>query len=126
MPRVGDLILLTKLESHSRSEARVGIVRRALLKEPMLLEIGVQFINGKIVALTIQPMGIPNEQAGSPFPGLYVDLGEIGRSSLLVAKDTLVIDQEYRIEEMIPAPTISPILLTEATSSFERFRIKRI
>jgi len=44
----------------------------------------------------------------------------------LVAKDSLVIEQEYRIEEMIPAPSVSPILLSEVTCAFERFRIKRI
>ncbi|MGD8932246.1 MAG: hypothetical protein PVI52_06735, partial [Chromatiales bacterium] len=126
IPQVGDLVLLTRPASRSPSEAKVGIVRRALIKEERVLEIGVQFINGKIVPLRIQPVDISAEQACPVYPALYVDMGEIERSSLLVARDTLAIDQEYRIEEMIPAPSVSPILMTEATSAFERFRIKRI
>ncbi|MGD8587898.1 MAG: hypothetical protein PVG22_03610 [Chromatiales bacterium] len=126
MPQVGDLVLLTKPENPSRNEAKVGIIRRALIHEQTVLEIGVEFINGRLVPLTIQPIGTNEVQTGPAYPALYIDMGEIERSSLLVTKDTLAIDQEYRIEEMIPAPTVSPILQTEATSAFERFRIKRV
>jgi len=125
MPQVGDLVLLTRPESQHVAEAKVGVVRRVLLKEQTMLEIGVQFINGRIIPLSIQPMGAGEEPSGAGFPALYVDLGEIERSSLIVTKDTLVIDQEYRIEEMIPAPSVTPILLSEITASFERFRIRR-
>ena len=125
-PQVGDLVLLTKTKSRNRSEAKVGVVRRVLLREQSVLEIGVQFINGRIVPLSMQPLADSEAQAGPGFPALYVDLGELERSSLLVAKDTLVINREYRIEEMVPAPSVSPILLSEVTTTFERYRIKRI
>ena len=125
-PQVGDLVLLTKSDSQSQSEAKVGVVRRVLLKEQRVLEIGVQFISGRMFPLSMQLIETIGKQAEHGFPALYIDTGDLDRSSLLVAKDTLLIDHEYRIEEMIPAPVVSPILLTEVTSSFERFRIKRI
>lgn len=125
-PQVGELVLLTKPDGGSRAEAKIGIIRRVLLKEQTILEIGVQFINDRIVPLGMQPLATPVEQNPLTISALYIDQGEIERSSLIAPKDTLVIDQEYRIEEMIPAPSVSPVLLTEVTASFERFRIRRI
>ena len=56
---------------------------------------------------------------------LYVDLGGIERSSLLVPKDSLKLGQIYRVEEMVPAPEVMPIRLTETTAQFERFQVRR-
>ena len=124
-PHVGDLVLLTKPDGGNRADAKIGIVRRALLKDKNTLKIGVQFISGRLVPLTLQTIEKADDQPSRSIQALYLDLGEVERSTLIVPKESLTIDREYRIEEMIPAPRICPVHLAEATASFERFRIRR-
>ena len=124
---VGEIILISKPHAGPADEGKVGIIRRALYRDETLLEVGVQFINGKIVPLTLQPLGVELEEdeTAPSYPGLYINLGEVERSSLIVPRDCLQVDLEYRVEEMVPAPTICPVLLSEITDQFERFRIRR-
>ncbi|MDJ0807653.1 MAG: hypothetical protein QNJ78_12565 [Gammaproteobacteria bacterium] len=124
-PRVGEIALLSKPGSRKREDTKIGIIRRALLRDDSLLEIGIQFINGRIVPLSIQ--AVDQEEDGEPenLPVFYIDFGSIERSSLVVPKDQVQIGREYRVEEMVPAPIISPVHLAEITAAFERYRITR-
>ncbi len=83
IPQVGELILLTKPDDGNRGEAKIGIVRRVLLKDPTILEVGVQFINGRIVPLSMQPLDMPADQTPPSITALYIDQGTIERSSLI-------------------------------------------
>lgn len=124
-PQVGEIALLKKPESNRREDMKVGIIRRALLVEDNILEIGIQFINGKLVPLLIQALG--NEDTDDDdhpnLPALYIDFGAIERSSLITPKDIIKIGHEYRVEEMIPAPSIRLVHLVEIAAKFERYRL---
>ncbi len=126
LPQVGEIALITKPGSNKRGDMKLGIIRRALLKEDSLLEIGLQFINGRVIPLSIQAEPLENDQEPINLPALYIDHGGIERSSLLIPRDLLKIGQQYRVEEMIPSPVISPIHLAEITATFERYRVARV
>ncbi|MEN8177020.1 MAG: flavoprotein [Pseudomonadota bacterium] len=125
-PQVGEIALLAKPDSNKREEMKLGIIRRALLKEDTILELGLQFVNGRIVPLSIQALDVEKDQEPVNLPALYIDFGSIERSTLLIPKDLMQIGREYRVEEMIPAPVISPTHLSEITASFERYRVARV
>ncbi|MEN8165893.1 MAG: hypothetical protein ABFR65_00260 [Pseudomonadota bacterium] len=125
-PQVGEIALIAKPTGNNRDEWKLGIIRRALRKDEEILEIGMQFIHGKIVPLSIQPLDLDEDGGPPTLPALYIDLGGIDRSSLLAPREILEPTKAYRVEEMIPAPVISPVQLTEGTAMFEQFRIRRV
>jgi hypothetical protein len=130
LPLVGELVLITLESGAAVSEWRIGIVKRALNLQEGNLEIGIQFVQGRIVPVTLQAINLAlgseldDEQAPPSHPGLYLDHGHSYRSSLIVPKHFFILGQEYRSEEMIPAPSITPLQILESTSRFERFRVK--
>jgi hypothetical protein len=125
VPLVGELILFSTHQKRHENDWKIGIIKRALNCESNLLDIGIQFILGKIEPITLR---LANQQQSSqPLkdrPAIYIDQGHAHRSSLIVPKSFFVIGHEYRVEEMIPAPSITPLQLLETTSRFERYRIK--
>jgi hypothetical protein len=127
---VGELVLISLQAGSGLSEWKIGIVKRALNRQQGTLEIGVQFIQGRVVPVCLQstlrpPNMVDEETTQQPaYAGLYIDQGHTHRSSLIVPKHFFVLGQEYRVEEMIPTPTIIPLQLLESTTCFERYRIK--
>ena len=125
-PKVGDLALIVKPDNGKRDDLKIAIIRRALRKDGSVLEIGLQFLSGKIIPLSIQALDPESEQPPVNLPALYIDLGGYAQNSLLVNKGQMRIGCEYRVEEMTPAPVIKPVHLAEATAKFERYRIIRV
>jgi hypothetical protein len=129
---VGEVVLVSLQSGAEMKEWKVGITKRALNRQEGILEIGVQFLQGRIVPITLQttlrPPHSDEDEAEEPpsYPGLYIDQGHAHRSSLLVPKHFFVLGQEYRVEEMIPSPTVTPLQLLESTAHFERYRIKPV
>jgi hypothetical protein len=125
IPLVGELILFSTHPKREENEWKIGIVKRALTSEDNQLDIGIQFILGRIEPITLR---LANQQQSSqPLKdraAIFIDQGNNQRSSLIVPKHFFVIGHEYRVEEMIPAPGITPLQLLETTSRFERYRIK--
>jgi hypothetical protein len=124
IPQVGELVMISTPDNLHRADTKLGIIRRALLKDASILEIGIQFINGRHHPVTLQSVETHKDKPSPLIPALYIDLGKVERSYLIVAKGSLLIEAEYRVEEMIPAPSVSAIHLLEMTTLFERFRIK--
>lgn len=124
-PLIGELILISLHGASDINDWKIGVVKRALNREGGILEIGVQFLLGRIVPITVQPARARTEEEEIPsHPALYIDQGHSHRSSLIVPKRLFVIGQEYRVEEMVPAPCITPLQLLENTAMFERYRVK--
>ncbi len=128
---VGELMLISLQKGMEENDWKIGIVKRALNRQDGILEIGVQFVQGRILPVTLQTARaaiVPDEEAPEiPIhPGLYLDQGHLHRSSLIVPKRFFAMGQEYRVEEMIPAPAITPLQLLESTANFERYRIKPV
>ncbi|MCU7804121.1 MAG: hypothetical protein KZQ82_08995 [Candidatus Thiodiazotropha sp. (ex Lucinoma annulata)] len=127
MPLIGELVLISNHQQCVGNEWKIGIVKRAMNYPDNQLEIGLQFILGKIEPITIRSMiQQQSEQQTADRPGIFIDQGHTHRSSLIVPKHFFVLDQEYRVEEMIPAPSITPLQLLETTARLERYRIKSI
>lgn len=126
-PLIGELVLISLHGASDINDWKIGIVKRALTRENGALEVGVQFLLGRIVPITLQlaePIREEEEEEIPSHPALYIDQGHAHRSSLIVPKRFFVIGREYRVEEMLPAPCINPLQLLENTAMFERFRIK--
>jgi hypothetical protein len=129
---VGEVVLISLQSGAELKEWKIGITKRALNRQGGTLEVGVQFVQGHIVPITLQatlrsPHSDRDETEEPPsYPGLYIDQGHAHRSSLLVPKHFFVLGQEYRVEEMIPSQAITPLLLLESTAHFERYRIKPV
>jgi hypothetical protein len=124
---IGQLLLISTHETRQGSDWKLGVVKRALNCGENLLEIGVQFVTGKLEPITLR---LANQQTADEInpdhSGIFIDQGHNNRSSLIVPKHFFVIGQEYRVEEMVPSPSISPLQLLETTAHFERFRIKSV
>ena len=126
-PLIGELILISSNRERSANDWKMGIVKRAFNVKDNLLEIGVQFVAGKIEPITLRLTRSQHDEQETPdHPGIFIDQGHTHRSSLIVPKHFFVIGQDYRVEEMIPSPSITPLQLLETTARFERYRIKSI
>lgn len=130
---VGELVLVSLQSGAAMTEWKVGVVKRALHREDNALEIGVQFMPGRIVPITLQaafqrPSALDDQETSETpmYPGLYIDQGHHHRSSLIVPRHFFSLGQEYRVDEMIPTPAIAPLQLLESTAYFERYRIKSV
>jgi hypothetical protein len=125
IPLVGELVLYSTQQKREENDWKIGIVKRALKGDENQLDVGVQFILGKLEPITLR---LANQQHSSQpvkdRAALYIDAGHTNRGSLIVPKNFFVVGNEYRVEEMIPAPAITPLQLLESTSRFERYRIK--
>jgi hypothetical protein len=112
------------------NEWKIGIIKRALHREEGALEVGVQFLIGNIQPITLQQTrmrdegDLVDEEEIITQPCLYIDQGHSHRSSLIVPKRFFIIGQSYRVEEMIPAPDVTPLQMLESTSMFERYRVR--
>jgi hypothetical protein len=124
-PLVGELLLYSTHQKKEENDWKIGIVKRALKGDENLLDIGVQFILGRLQPITLR---LANQQHSSQpvkdRAALFIDQGHTNRTSLIVPKNFFMIGHQYRVEEMIPAPVITPLQLLESTSKFERYRIK--
>ena len=124
---IGELILISTHEKRQGNDWKLGIVKRALNSENNQLEIGIQFILGKSIPITLRLAKPQSEESPNPdHPGIFIDQGHNNRSSLIVPKHFFVVGQEYRVEEMIPSPSITPLQQLETTAHFERFKIKSV
>ena len=130
---VGELILISLHSGAAMTEWKIGIVKRALNRQGEALEIGVQFVPGRIVPTTLQAtiehsssLEVDDGEEPPSHPGLYIDQGHHHRSSLIVPRHLFALGKEYRVEEMIPSPLISPLQLLESTAYFERYRVKPV
>jgi hypothetical protein len=127
---VGEVVLISLQSGAQMKEWKIGITKRALNRQSGTLEIGVQFVQGRLVPVTLQAtLRHPDrDEAEEPpaYPGIYIDQGQTHRSSLLVPKHFFILGQEYRVEEMIPSQAITPLQLLESTAHFERYRVKPV
>lgn len=124
---IGELILISNHELRQGTDWKLGVIKRAMNTMDNMIEIGVQFVQGKIEPITLRLFKAQSEDTPNPnHPGIFIDQGNNHRSSLIIPKHFFVIGQEYRVEEMIPSPNITPLQLLETTAHFERFRIKSI
>jgi hypothetical protein len=127
---VGEVVLIRLQTEMDSNDWKIGIVKRALIRQGNILEIGVQFVLGRIVPVTLQstfrktPAEEDEAEEKRVHPGFYIDQGHTHSSSLMVPKQFFTLGQEYRVEEMIPAPLVSPLQLLENTAYFERYRVK--
>jgi hypothetical protein len=128
IPLIGELILISDTASKKGNDWKIGIVKRAAKIKNNQMEIGVQFLFGKFEPITLRAIQHHQdiEQQANDHPGVYIDQGHANRNSLIVPKHICVIGQEYRVEEMIPSPSVIPLQLLETTSRFERYRIKSV
>jgi hypothetical protein len=126
-PLVGELVLFSTHQKRQENDWKIGIIKRALSSEDNLMEIGIQFILGKIEPITLR---LTNpQQSSQPLKdraAIFIDQDHTHHISLIVPKHFFVIGHEYRVEEMIPAPSITPLQLLESTARLERYRIKNV
>jgi hypothetical protein len=132
-PIVGELVLISLESGSSLTEWRIGVVKRALNRQEKILELGVQFVQGRIEPVTLESINtrttdLEHDEGQMPpsHPGLYIDQGHTHRSSMIVPKHFFILGQEYRTEEMVPAPNITPLQILESTAHFERYRVKAV
>jgi hypothetical protein len=127
---IGELVLIRLHGAVDANEWKIGIIKRALHREEGVLEVGVQFLTGNIQPITLQQARMKDEEEILDEedviiqPCLYIDQGHSHRSSLIVPKRFFIIGQSYRVEEMIPAPDVTPLQMLESTSTFERYRVR--
>ncbi len=117
-PKVGQVLLMQEDTSDKHGAYHVGIVRRRLRIDNNTLEAGIHFIQGRILPIGLRQGG----GEGGFQPGLWVDRGKQGMSSLLVPPGHFKSRQELEVQLGVPARWLTVQGQVEETPSFERFR----
>ncbi len=121
-PQVGQLLLLQDETDPRKPALEAGIVRRCLRIDDETLELGVQFIRGRVKAIAFRPVSADSNETGFQ-SGLFIHEGADALGSLLVARGLYQEGREFLIEEGDPAPLVTAIRLIEAGPDFDRFHV---
>lgn len=119
MPEVGHLLLL-KDESEPTAEPRIGIIRRCMKFDAKTLELGVQFVRGLVLPVTLQML---KEQEGTAYRALLVKRGKAEFDSILIAQGGYQAGSSYQVNGLPQQKSLAIIAdkQLETGSGFERF-----
>ncbi len=121
-PQVGQLLLMQDETDPRKPVLEAGIVRRCLRIDDETLELGVQFIRGRVKAIAFRPVSADSNDTGFQ-SGLFIHEGADALGSLLVSRGLYQEGREFLIEEGDPAPLVTAIRLIEAGPDFDRFHV---
>ncbi len=121
-PQVGQLLLMQDETDPRKPVLEAGIVRRCLRIDDETLELGVQFIRGRVKAIAFRPVSADSSDTGFQ-SGLFIHEGADALGSLLVSRGLYQEGREFLIEEGDPAPLVTAIRLIEAGPDFDRFHV---
>jgi hypothetical protein len=121
-PQVGQLVLMKDGTDPRKPAIEAGIVRRCLRIDDDTMELGVQFIRGRVKAIAFRPVSADSQETGYQ-SGLFIHEGADQLGSLLVARGLYQEGREFLIEEADPAPLVTAIRLIESGPDFDRFHV---
>jgi hypothetical protein len=121
-PQVGQLVLMQDETDLRKPVLEAGIIRRCLRIDDDTLELGIQFIRGRVKAVAFRPMSADSKETGYQ-SGLFIHEGADQLGSLLVARGLYQEGREFLIEEADPAPLVTAIRLIESGPDFDRFHV---
>ncbi|MBL3600197.1 MAG: PilZ domain-containing protein [gamma proteobacterium endosymbiont of Lamellibrachia anaximandri] len=120
---VGQLVLITEKHPDQPDSLKIGEVRRALKRGSDMLELGIQFLKGHVMPVTLNPIGGSGGDLRTQ-PCLYVDRGVPKKNTLLSTKGQLKTGREYLVAEQIPAPVIVPTEQASSSPYYERLKFR--
>ena len=121
-PKVGQLILIQEETEEREAGGKLAIIRRCLRKGKESLEIGVQFIPGRIQTITIRPI-TPSHVETSFQPAVVVNNGLNRPASMLTSKGLYSEGRHYVVAEGWPAEKVDAESLIESSPGFDWFRL---
>ncbi len=92
---VGQLIVMESEELTGQKGLTVGIVRRMVQKGNNALEAGIQFVQGKLIAVDIRPVVFGADGMADFQAALYLDRGDSQPGTLFTSHLLYHIDREY-------------------------------
>jgi hypothetical protein len=118
-PEVGQLVLLQE-PPEDQGPGHAGVVRRRLQVDADTVEVGIQFVRGRVSPIAVLPRGGSSPEAF--LPALWIDRSGPGMGSVVAAHGLYQRGRELLVRDGRPAPLIQVDQLLETTPCFERFR----
>ena len=118
--QVGQLLIAQVPRKESKANCSVGIVRRMIQRDPETMEVGIQFITGKLSPVAIRPQVFGSEVAAEFQSGLLVESSKTP-STILAPFGMFRPRQEYVIDLGKQVICVFGNKLLESTPAFDRF-----
>lgn len=125
-PQIGELVLVLRNGKGLPSDYRLGQVKRAMRESRTTMELGIEFIQGKLNPISLQPQVAEEGEYLPSIPALYIGQSGSQRGMLIAAKKQLELDQVYKVAEDMPASAITLTHRLEVMSGCERFNVKPV
>jgi len=122
LPKVGQLILIRQETEERTAGGQLAVIRRCMKPSNDTLEIGVQFIPGRVKTVTIRPITATHTDTAFQ-PAIVINNGLNRPASMLVAKGLYANNRQYEMAENWPAAQIVANKLIESTPGFDWFHL---
>ncbi len=122
LPKVGQLILIREETVERSAGGQLAVVRRCIKQSDNTLEIGVQFIPGRVKTITIRPVTASHTDTAFQ-PAIVINNGLNRPASMLTAKGLYARGRQYIVAESWPADQVTADRLIESTSGFDWFHL---
>ncbi|MCF6283314.1 MAG: PilZ domain-containing protein [Candidatus Polarisedimenticolaceae bacterium] len=121
-PKVGQLILIRQETEEKTAGGQLAVIRRCMRQSSDTLEIGVQFIPGRVKTVTIRPVTAAHTNTTQQ-PAIVINNGLNRPASMLVSKGLYASTRQYVVTEKWPAAQVAADRLIESTPGFDWFHL---
>ena len=121
-PKVGQLILIQEETAAREAGGKLAVIRRCLRQGKDTLEMGVQFIPGRVQTVTIRPI-TPSHVETRFQPALVVNNGLNRPASILTSRGLYSESRQYLVAEEELANKITAENMIESSPGFDWFRL---
>ncbi len=122
LPKVGQLILIREETEEKSAGGQLAVVRRCTKLSDTTLEIGVQFIPGRVKTVTIRPVTATHSDTAFQ-PAIVINNGLNRPASMLTAKGLFANGRQYIVAESWPDAQVTADRLIESTPGFDWFHL---
>jgi hypothetical protein len=124
LPKVGQLILIRQETEDKRAGGQLAVIRRCMKQSDEILEIGVQFIPGRVKTVTIRPVTAAHSDTTFQ-PAIVINNGLNRPASMLSAKGLYSNSRQFIVAENWPATRVTADKLIESTPGFDWFHLTK-
>ncbi len=119
--QVGQLIMIELDTDTGTKQFKTGVIRRMIERDANTLEIGVQFLPGKIVPISIRPCFYDKEIKADFQHGILMDRGSKAQKALITPRSMYKHQREFVLENNNSVQQIISDNIIETTPVFDCF-----
>lgn len=119
--QVGQLVVVEVERKETNANCSVGIIRRMIQRDDDTLEIGIQFAQGKVHPISLQPQIFGSDIPVDYQSGLLVEGGKKTPATIFAPYGMFRPRQEYLMDKQWTVIRVFANKLLESTPAFDRF-----